>query len=127
MSLLHRTMKRRDAPFASLKDSVMFAADVLECTTLKRYLEKSGVSATRIVEFTKALYQLAILGIYVEMTEGFTEDESIVFGLATDFGSKVKKTKNYAGFAVKYPNLKEKAIACRVIGKITCIFPSLQM
>ena len=40
-SMLHRTIKRRDAVFSSLKDSVLFCIEVLDCQSLKCLL-KSG-------------------------------------------------------------------------------------
>ena len=40
-SMLHSTIKRRNAVFSSLKDSVLFCIEVLDCQSLK-YLLKSG-------------------------------------------------------------------------------------
>ena len=40
-SMLHRTIKRRDAAFSSPKDSVLFCIEVLDCQSLKCLL-KSG-------------------------------------------------------------------------------------
>ena len=42
------------------------------------------------------------IGIYIEMTEDLSGDEIIVFGGMIDLGSKIKKTKEYAGVGVKY-------------------------
>ena len=73
--LLHRTIKRRDALFSSLKDAVLFSGDILGCDLLRAVLRKDKrmVSARRIPELTDAMYSMVLLGIYVEMTEEFSE------------------------------------------------------
>ena len=49
-----------------------------------------------------AIDLLVALGIYMDATSGFLCGEEAVFGGLIDLGSKVKKTKEYAGIGVKY-------------------------
>ena len=53
---------------------------------------------------------MALLEIYVEMTEGLQHTE-IAFGGTMDLGSKIRKTKSYIGIGVKYCTLEEKTTA----------------
>ena len=117
-SMLHRCIKRRDAVFSSLKDNVLFCIEVLNCKSLKYLIkeEKKGISNRKITELMNCMYNLAILGIYIEMTENLTDHEVIVFGGIIDLGSKIKKTKEYAGVGVKYICLTQKKLVTRVIG-----------
>ena len=57
------------------------------------------------------MYSMALLEIYVEMTEGLQHTEKIGFGGTMDLGSKIRKTKSYIGIGVKYCTLEEKTIA----------------
>ena len=112
----------RDAPFSSLKDVILFSGDILECDSLRTVLkkDKKGVSARHIQELTDAMYSMVLLGIYVKMTEGLQHGEKIVFGGTMDIGSRIRGKKLYIGIGVKYCALKEKTIACRVIGFKKC-------
>ena len=38
ITMLHRLVKRRDAPFASLKDGVSLAVEIMKCDYLKRVI-----------------------------------------------------------------------------------------
>ena len=117
-SMLHSTIKRRNAVFSSLKDSVLFCIEVLDCQSLK-YLLKSGtkgISNWKIRELITCVYSLAILGIHIKMTEDLSGDEIIVFGGMIDLGSKMKKTKEYAGVGGKYCCITQKVLVTRVIG-----------
>ena len=50
------------------------------------------------------------------MTEDLSGDEIIVFGGMIDLGSKIKKTKEYAGVGVKHYCIAQKVLVTRVIG-----------
>ena len=71
---------------------------------------------SKIRELTTCVYRLAIFGIYIEMTEDLSGDEIIVFGGMIDLGSKIKKTKEYAGVGVKHCCIAQKVLVTRVIG-----------
>ena len=116
--MLHRTIKKRDAIFSSLKDSVLFCIEVFDCQSLKCLLKSGtkGISNRKIRELITYVYSLAILGICVEMTEDLNVDEIIVFGGMIDLGSKIKKTKEYVSVGVKYCCIALKALVARVIG-----------
>ena len=116
-SLLHRTIKHRDASFSSLKDAVLFSVDNLECDSLRTVLkkDKKGVPARCIQELADAMYSVILLGIYLEMTEGLQHGEKIVFGRTMDLGSKIRKTKSYIGIGVKYCALKEKQLHAELL------------
>ena len=53
-------------------------------------------------------------------TSGFLCGEEIVFGSLIDLGSKVKKTKEYAGIGVKYFRQAAASLITRVIGFKKC-------
>ena len=116
-SMLHRIIKRRDSPFASLKESVLLSIDILGCDSLKSLLKEDmkGTSNRKIDEISTCIYNLALLGIYTEMSEGLNENEEVVFGGAVDLGFKVKKTKEYAGAGVKYRSLTSKSLVARLM------------
>ena len=61
------------------------------------------------------IYNLGLLGIYTEMTEGLNEDEKVVFGGAIDPGCKVKKTKEYPSVGVKYCSAAAKSLVTRLL------------
>ena len=50
------------------------------------------------------------------MTEDLSGDEIIVFGGMIDLGSKIKKTKEYAGVGVKHCCIAQKVLVTRVTG-----------
>ena len=41
IAMLHRLVKRRDAPFASLKDKVLLAVEIMKCEYLKRAISEA--------------------------------------------------------------------------------------
>ena len=90
--------------FSSVKDAVLFSVNVLDCETLKCCLGKNnrGISQRKIGEIIDTIYMLVISGIYYEKCAGLKPGEPIVFGAMIDTGSKVKKTKEYAGICIKY-------------------------
>ena len=83
--------KKRDSPFSSLKDSVQFSVDVLDCEPLQQVLTSGEISHWRTDEMIDAIYSLVILGIYGEMIGGLEIGEGIVFSDLMDLQSKVKK------------------------------------
>lgn len=122
-SMLHRIIKRRDSPYSSLKDAVLFSIKILECHSLKHILTKElkGVSHRKIEEMIAAIHSLVLLGIYVEMVDGLENGDTIVFGGSIDLGSRVKKTKEYAGVGIKYCVLSKGTVVCRVIAFSRCV------
>ena len=69
--LLHRLIKRRDSPFASLKDkdAVRFQSEMMGCSALKQLLHGDrGLSGRRIGQLIQSIFDLVFLGIYIEMT-----------------------------------------------------------
>ena len=122
IAMLHRLVKRRDAPFASLKDNVLFAVEIMKCEYLKWAISepKQGISARLTGEMLEALNLLVTLRIYTEATSDFVCGEEAVFGGLIDLGSKVKKTKEYAGIGVKYFSKGAASSMTRVIGFKKC-------
>ena len=122
ISLLHRTIKRRDSPFASLKDAIKFQRDVMGndfFSVVLRHIDANkdnGVSHRLISEMVDSTFDAVNLAIYKEMCAGLVEGESIVFGSSIDTGTKVKKSKNYAGVGVKYFSYEEQNNITRGIG-----------
>ena len=111
-ALVHRAIKKRQSPFTTVKDAAIFSLKVLKVDSLKplfRNQEDSGISARRINEIVDALYDLCLLGICFELSEGRDETDPIVFGGIIDCGSKCRKTKEYAGVGIKYLILNEEA------------------
>ena len=83
--------KKRDSPFSSLKDTVQFSVDVLDCEPLQQVSTSGEISHWRTDEMIDAIYSLVILGIYGEMIGDLEIDEDIVFSDLMDLQSKVKK------------------------------------
>ena len=118
IAITHRAIIRRDSPFSSVKDTVLFNIHHLQCDTLKRLLSgESGVSQRLIGELIDAIHGVVLLGIYVEMCDG-TRDGEIVYSGMIDNGSKIRKTKEYAGVGVKFPT--RTGSMCRVINFVRC-------
>ena len=118
-SLIHRTIKRTDSPFNSVKDAALFAIEILSCASLKRLFidHEKGISSRRIREIVTSIHDMALLGIFVELSAGHDPCEKIVFGRIIVCGSKFKKTKECAGVGIKYLILGEDpSIMTRVIG-----------
>ena len=101
--MLHRLVRRSDAPFASLKDGVGFAMKIMKCDYLKRVITSTeqGISAKLTSKMLYAIELSVTLGIYMEATSGFLCEEVVFSGLI-DLESKVKKTKEYTGTGVNY-------------------------
>ena len=104
IAIVHRSVMLHQSPFSSVKDTVLFDIKQLECTKLQRLVDQdSGISMRRIGEIVDCIDRVVTLGIYKEMVESFrTPEELIVFSGLIDNGSKVKKTKEYAGVGVKF-------------------------
>ena len=64
LNLAHRIIKRRDSPFSSLKDAVLFSIQSLDCTQLLPLLKNGtkGVSHRLITEMIDAIHNLTLLG-----------------------------------------------------------------
>ena len=119
LSQLHRVIKRRDSPFSTMKDVILFNIDILQCKQLRGFLSGSkGVSHGLIKDMIIAIYNLTLLGIYREMAAHLRPGEPIIFGGMIDLGSKMKKIKEYAGIAVKL--ISSNYIVSRVIGFVKC-------
>lgn len=122
ISILHRTIKRRDSPFSSLKDAIKFQRDVMGnnfFNVVLRHIDENkdeGVSHRLIGEMVDCIFDAVNLSIYAEMCEGLVSGEAIVFGSSIDTGTKIKKTKNYAGVGVKYFAHDQKSAISRGIG-----------
>ena len=121
-SLVHRAIKKRQSPFATVKDAALFSMQILKVESLKplfyKHAGEKGISYRRISEIVEAIYDLNTLGICIELTTGRVESEVIIFGGVIDCGSKCKKTKEYAGVGIKYLILDEESptIMSRAIG-----------
>ena len=76
----------------------------MKCDYLKRVITstKQDISARLTGEMLYAIDLLVALRIYMEAASGFLCGEEVVFDGLIDLGSKVKKTKEYAGIGVKY-------------------------
>lgn len=61
------------------------------------------------------IYDLPLLGIYTNLTEGLDEGDEVVFAGAIDIGSKVKKTNKYASIGVKYCPLSSTSLVTRFL------------
>ena len=120
LAQLHRIIKRRDSPFASLKDTVDFNINVLGVEILKCLLNSDGrgISHGSINNMINAIYYLTLLGIYFEMAGHLSPGEKIIFGGMIDMGSKIRKTKEYAGVGAKIISMDY--IVTRVIGFVPC-------
>ena len=119
LALLHRTIKRRDSPFSSLKDTVAFNIEVLGVDIFRCLLKNGkGISHGSISEMITAIYYLTLLGIYCEMASHLNAGEVILFGAMIDLGSKLKKTKEYAGVGIRI--ISCEYIVTRVIGFMKC-------
>ena len=119
ISQLHSIIKRRDSPFSNMKDIVLFNISILQCKQLSCFLRgNKGVSHRLIKDIITAIYYLTLLGIYCEMAAHLRPGEPIIFGGMIDLGSKLKKTKEYAGVAIKI--ISSNYLVSRVIGFIRC-------
>ena len=88
---LHHIIRRRDSPWNSFKDTILFNIDVLGCVDLKCLVrDGKGLSHCTIENMT-AIYYLTI-GIYKEMTAHLFPSEPIILGTMIDLG--YRKLKN---------------------------------
>ena len=84
-ALVHRAIKKRQSPFTTVKDAAIFSLRVLNVDSLKPLFtnkEDSGISARRICEIVDALFDLSLLGICMELSEGRDETKPYLVALS---------------------------------------------